>query len=263
MDLKLAGRVAVITGPAKGMGAAITRAFAGERAHLALLGRDKDAIAPVAEEARSKGAQAIVVPCDITDPAQCERAAQATKDALGRIDILVNVAGGSGPIGKSGVETTPEEFDDIIRLNVAGCFHTMRSVLPTMIAQRYGKIVNVGGTFGMRGRAGRMAYSASKWGLRGMTKSFALEVGAHNINVNCVAPGMVDGPRFREKVCAEMAARLGISKEEAAERHASDYALKRVTADFDVANACLFLASDASRQITGVDLPVDGGWAML
>ena len=71
-----------------------------------------------------------------------------------------------------------------------------------MIAQRDGKIVNVGGTFGMRGRAGRLAYSASKWGLRGITKSFALEVGPHNINVNYVAPGMVDGPRFRDKVCA-------------------------------------------------------------
>ena len=101
-----------------------------------------------------------------------------------------------------------------------GSFHTMRSVLPTMIEQRYGKIVNVGGTFGMRGRAGRMAYSASKWGLRGITKSFALEVGQYNINVNCVAPGMVDGPRFRDKVCADMAKRLGISVEEAAERHA-------------------------------------------
>jgi 3-oxoacyl-[acyl-carrier protein] reductase len=132
-----------------------------------------------------------------------------------------------------------------------------------MIGQHYGKIVNVGGTFGMRGRAGRMAYSASKWGLRGITKSFALEVGQYNINVNCVAPGMVDGPRFREKVCADMAKRLNISIEEAVARHAADYALKRVTIDADVANACLFLASDASRQITGVDLPVDGGWAML
>ena len=109
-----------------------------------------------------------------------------------------------------------------------GCFHTMRAVLPTMMAQRYGKIVNVGGTFGMRGRAGRMAYSASKWGLRGITKSFALEVGPYNINVNCVAPGMVDGPRFRDKVCADMAQRLGITVEEAVERHAADYALKRV-----------------------------------
>jgi 3-oxoacyl-[acyl-carrier protein] reductase len=263
MDLKLTDRVAIITGPAKGMGAAITRAFAAEGAHVALIGRDTNAIAPVADEVRAKRAQAIIIPCDITDAAQCDAAAHKTKEAFGRIDILVNVAGGSGPIGKTGVETTSDEFDAIVALNMAGCFHTMRSVLPMMIAQRYGKIVNVGGTFGMRGRAGRMAYSASKWGLRGITKSFALEVGAHNINVNCVAPGMVDGPRFREKVCAEMAARLGITKEEAAERHAADYALKRVTADFDVANACLFLASDVSRQITGVDLPVDGGWAML
>jgi 3-oxoacyl-[acyl-carrier protein] reductase len=139
----------------------------------------------------------------------------------------------------------------------------MRGVLPTMIDQRYGKIVNVGGTFGMRGRAGRMAYSASKWGLRGITKSFALEVGQYNINVNCVAPGMVDGPRFRDQVCADMAKRLNISVEEAAARHAADYALKRVTLDSDVANACLFLASDVARQITGVDLPVDGGWAMM
>jgi NAD(P)-dependent dehydrogenase (short-subunit alcohol dehydrogenase family) len=263
MDLKLAGRVAVITGPAKGMGAAITKAFAAEGSRLALLGRDTAAIEMVADEVRGTGAEAIVVPCDLTDAAQCEEAAHATKDGYGRIDILVNVAGGSGPIGKSGVETTPREFDDIVRLNMNGCFHTMRGVLPTMIAQRYGKIVNVGGTFGMRGRAGRMAYSASKWGLRGMTKSFALEVGAYNINVNCVAPGMVDGPRFRDKVCADMAKCLGISTAEAAERHAAEYALKRVTADTDVANACLFLASDASRQITGIDLPVDGGWAML
>jgi NAD(P)-dependent dehydrogenase (short-subunit alcohol dehydrogenase family) len=264
MDLMLKDRVAVITGPAKGMGAAITRAFAAEGARLALIGRDTAAIEPVAGEVRAAGSEAIVVPCDLTDAKQCETAADATKAAFGgRIDILVNVAGGSGPVGKTGAETTPEEFDDIVTLNMNGCFHSMRSVLPAMIAQRYGKIVNVGGTFGMRGRAGRMAYSASKWGLRGITKSFALEVGQYNINVNLVAPGMVDGPRFRDKVCADMAKRLGISVEEAATRHAAEYALKRVTLDDDVANACLFLASDASRQITGVDLPVDGGWAML
>ncbi|MEP9380031.1 SDR family NAD(P)-dependent oxidoreductase [Aquabacter sp. CN5-332] len=263
MDLKLQDRVAIITGPAKGMGAAVTRAFAAEGCKLSLLGRDVEAIAPVAEEIRLKGADVIVVPCDLTDPEACEAAASRTVEAFGTVDILVNVAGGSGPIGKTGVETTPEEFDDIVTLNMHGCFHTMRAVLPAMIDKRYGKIVNVGGTFGMRGRAGRMAYSASKWGLRGITKSFALEVGVHNINVNCVAPGMVDGPRFRDKVCADMAKKLNITVEEAMERHAADYALKRVTTDEDVANACLFLASDVSRQLTGVDMPVDGGWAML
>jgi NAD(P)-dependent dehydrogenase (short-subunit alcohol dehydrogenase family) len=263
MDLMLKGRVAMITGPAKGMGAAISTAFAAEGVRLALAGRDVQAIKPVADEVKRASGEAIIVPCDLTDPGQCEAAAKTTKEIYERIDILINVAGGSGPIGKTGAETTPEEFDAIVTLNMNGCFHTMRAVLPTMIAQRYGKIVNVGGTFGMRGRAGRMAYSASKWGLRGITKSFALEVGQHNINVNCVAPGMVDGARFRDKVCVDMAKRHGITVAEAAERHAAEYALKRVTLDSDVANACLFLASDASRQITGIDLPVDGGWAML
>ncbi|MDX3906895.1 MAG: SDR family NAD(P)-dependent oxidoreductase [Pigmentiphaga sp.] len=263
MELQLKDKVAVITGPAKGMGRAITLAFAREGCALVLAGRDVAAIEPVAAEAQALGARTRIVRCDLTDAAQTEALGREAEQAFGRVDILVNVAGGSGPIGKTGWETTAEEFDDIVGLNMKGCFNTMHAVLPGMIARRYGKIVNVGGTFGMRGRAGRMAYSASKWGLRGITKSFALEAGPHNINVNCVAPGMVDGPRFREKVCADMARRLGISLEEAMSRHAADYALRRVSTDEDVAAACLFLASDVSRQITGVDLPVDGGWAAL
>jgi NAD(P)-dependent dehydrogenase (short-subunit alcohol dehydrogenase family) len=263
MDLSLRGRVALITGPAKGMGAAVSKAFAAEGCLLALAGRDTATIEPVAADIRAGGGKALVVACDVTDAAQCKAAVEAAITAFGRLDILVNVAGGSGPIGKSGAETTPDEFRDIVDLNMTGCFNTIRAVLPSMMAQRYGKIVNVGGTFGMRGRAGRLGYSASKWGLRGITKSFALEAGPYNINVNYVAPGMVDGPRFRDKVCADMAMRLGITVEEAAARHAADYALKRVSTDEDVANACLFLASDVSRQITGVDLPVDGGWASL
>jgi NAD(P)-dependent dehydrogenase (short-subunit alcohol dehydrogenase family) len=263
MDLSLRGRVALITGPAKGMGAAVSMAFAAEGCLMALAGRDTAAIEPVAADIRARGGKALVVGCDVTDAAQCEAAVAAAIAAYGRLDILVNVAGGSGPIGKTGAETTPEEFRDIVDLNMTGCFNTIRAALPSMIAQRYGKIVNVGGTFGMRGRAGRLGYSASKWGLRGITKSFALEAGPYNINVNYVAPGMVDGPRFRDKVCADMAKRLGITVEEAAARHAADYALRRVSTDEDVANACLFLASDVSRQITGVGLTVVGGWGML
>jgi 3-oxoacyl-[acyl-carrier protein] reductase len=263
MDLGLTGRVAVITGAAKGMGAAISRGFAAEGCRLVLSGRDLSAIEPVAAEVIAAGGEAVVVACDVTDAGQCEALAARALDACGRIDILVNVAGGSGPMGKTGMDTTPEEFDEIVTLNMNGCFHTMRAVLPAMVGQSYGKIVNVGGTFGMRGRAWRMAYSASKWGLRGITKSFALELGVHNINVNCVAPGMVDGPRFRSKVVPELAARLGIDEAAAETRLAGDYALRRISTDVDVAQACLFLASDVSRQITGVDLPVDGGWAAL
>ncbi|HEY2757108.1 MAG TPA: SDR family NAD(P)-dependent oxidoreductase, partial [Pseudolabrys sp.] len=107
MHLRLKGKAGVITGPAKGMGAAITRAFAMEGTRLALVGRDTDAIEPVAARARAAGAEAIVIGCDLTDAKQCDRAAQQTKAAFDRIDFLINIAGGSGPIGKTGVETTP------------------------------------------------------------------------------------------------------------------------------------------------------------
>ena len=263
MDLFLRDKVAVITGPAKGMGAAISLAFAEEGAHLALLGRDTRAIGPVAEQARCRGVQVEVMACDVTDGAGVETTAAAIHDRFGRIDILVNVAGGTGPIGKTGLETTQEEFDEIVHLNLRGPFNMIRAVAPFMARGGGGRIVNVGGTFGMRGRAMRLSYSSSKWGLRGLTKSFALELGPDNIAVNIVAPGMVDGPRFREKVVPQVAAQHGISEAEAATLHAADYALGRISTDRDVADATLFLASERARQITGVDLPVDGGWAAL
>jgi 3-oxoacyl-[acyl-carrier protein] reductase len=262
MELGLKDKVAIVTGPAKGMGAAITLALAREGVHLALAGRDMDAIGPVARQVRSAGRKCIEVRCDVTDPGEVEALVGKTLEAFGgRIDILVNVAGGRGPLETTSWDTTPEGFDEVVELNMKGSFLTMRAVTPTMQKQRSGKIVNIGGTFGLRGRALRMAYSASKWGLRGVTKAFALELGPYNINVNNVCPGMVDGPRFR-KVCEEMSKRLKIPIEEAMRRHAEEYALKRVSTDEDIANAVLFFASDASRQITGQDIAVDGGWVI-
>ena len=262
MDLGLKGKTAIVTGPAKGMGAAITLALAREGVDLCLAGRDMAAIAPVTKEARSLGRNVTDVKCDVTRPAEVDAMVKKALAAFsGHIDILVNVAGGRGPLETTAWETTPEQFDGIVELNMKGCYLTMRAVTPTMQQQRSGKIVNIGGTFGLRGRALRMAYSASKWGLRGITKAFALELGPYGINVNNVCPGMVDGPRFR-KVCEEMSKRLGVSLEEAMRKHAEEYALKRVSTDEDVANAVLFYASDVSRQITGQDIAVDGGWVI-
>lgn len=261
-DFSLDGRKAIVTGPAKGMGAETTKLLANAGADLVLAGRDLEPIEEVAAEVRSMGREATVVQCDVTSNDDVSRLRDSALEAFGgRIDILVNIAGGTGPLGASSWETTPEEFDQIIELNMKGCFLTMRAVIPTMIGQNGGKIVNVGGTFGLRGRAGRMAYSASKWGLRGITKSTALEVGEHGINVNCVCPGMVDGPRF-QKVCAERAERNGISVAEARAQHEAEYALRRISSARDVANAILFFASDASQNITGQDLAVDGGWVI-
>ena len=149
MDLNLDGKVAIITGPAKGMGAAVTRQFADEGCQLVLVGRDTGAIETIAGEVRANGAEAVIAECDITDSGACEEAVEVAKQSFGgRIDILINIAGGSGPIGKSGAETTPEEFEEILTLNVNGCFHTIRAVANTMIDQKYGKIVNVGGRLG-------------------------------------------------------------------------------------------------------------------
>ena len=262
MNLHLNGKTAIVTGPAKGMGAAITLALAREGVDLCLAGRDMGAIAPVTREVKALGRKAIEVPCDVTSESDVQSMVKKALDTFnGRIDILVNVAGGRGPLETTAWDTTPQQFDDIVDLNMKGCFLTMRAVTPTMQKQKGGKIVNIGGTFGLRGRALRMAYSSSKWGLRGITKAFALELGPYNVNVNNVCPGMVDGPRFR-KVCEEMSKRLGISMEQAMRKHAEEYALKRVSTDEDVANAVLFFASDASRQITGQDIAVDGGWVI-
>ena len=257
----LEGRVSIITGPAKGMGAATTLALAKAGSDLVLAGRDLEPIEMIAQKVRNLGRKAKILKCDVTSNLDVSAMCETALKFYGQIDILVNIAGGTGPLGAASWETTPEDFDQIIDLNLKGCFLTMRGVLPTMIAQRYGKIVNVGGTFGLRGRALRMAYSASKWGLRGITKSTALEVGPYNINVNCVCPGMVDGPRFR-KVCAEQAERKGISPKEVRSQYEAEYALRRISTDQDVANAILFLASDLSKNITGQDLAVDGGWVI-
>ncbi|WP_264571423.1 MULTISPECIES: SDR family NAD(P)-dependent oxidoreductase [unclassified Sphingobium] len=262
MNLDLDSKVVMITGAGKGMGPAISQAFSSEGAKIVILGRDMTALETLKEEIGPK-ASVTVIRCDVTSASDCEAAVSQAETAHGRVDVLVNVAGGTGPVGDTAWETTPEGFDEIIKLNMGGCFLMMKAVLPGMIARRYGKIVNVGGTFGMHGRAGRMAYSASKWGLRGITKSTAIEAGPYNINVNIVAPGMVDGPRFRTKVMPGMAEAAGRSEEEIIAEHAAEYALRRISSAQDVANACLFLASDVSRQITGIDLPVDGGWAAL
>jgi NAD(P)-dependent dehydrogenase (short-subunit alcohol dehydrogenase family) len=260
--MELQDRVGIVTGPAKGMGAAISRALAGAGADLILAGRDTAAIEPLAAELRALGRRIFVTPCDVTDEADVAGLMEAVDQTFsGHIDFLVNVAGGSGPLGRPFWENTRAEFEQIMTLNVTACFLTMRAVLPAMIARRYGKVVNVGGTFGLRGRAGRTAYSASKWALRGLTKSAALEAGQYNVNINCVCPGMVEGERF-DRVRGEMGERLGIGPDGARERMAAEYALRRISTAEDVANTVLFLASDRSRQITGQDLAVDGGWVI-
>jgi NAD(P)-dependent dehydrogenase (short-subunit alcohol dehydrogenase family) len=260
--MELAGRVAIVTGGGKGMGPSIAETLAREGADLMLGGRDLVALEEVSAGVQNLGRRGFVTRCDVCKAADVEAmVAQSLRMLGGRIDILVNAAGGTGPVERSTLDTAPGEFDDVVAVNMRGVYLTIRAVLPTMMAQRYGKIVNVGGTWGLRGRALRMAYSSTKWGLRGITKSVALEAGPYNINVNDVCPGIVEGPRV-ENTFRIKSQQLGKSIDQVREESAADYALRRFSTPQDVANVIAFLCSDKSRQITGQDIAVDGGWAM-
>jgi NAD(P)-dependent dehydrogenase (short-subunit alcohol dehydrogenase family) len=258
--MRLAGKTGIVTGPAKGMGQAISEMLAREGADLVLAGRDTAAIEEVAINIRAMGRKAEIVKTDVTDPEQVQamvKRAVALFD--GRIDILVNVAGVTGPIETPVWEIKPEDFEAVWRANVYGTFLPIKYTLPHMIKRKSGKIVNIGGTSGLRGYRYRTAYSASKWAIRGITRTVALDVGDFNVNVNAVCPGIVHTPRM-DKLCEEKAKKRGWTREQVYQEYVDDMALKRVTEPQDVANAVLFLASDESRQLTGHEIVVDGGW---
>jgi 3-oxoacyl-[acyl-carrier protein] reductase len=258
--MKLEDKKAIVTGAAKGMGAAITTTLAREGADVVLTARDTAALEDVAAQVRSLGRQAHVVACDVIDEAQVKAmVARALEVFDGRIDILVNVAGVTGPIETPVQDIKVEDFDYVITANERGTFLPIKHVVPTMIAQKGGKIVNIGGTSGLRGYPMRTSYSASKWAVRGITRTVALELGKHNINVNAVCPGIVETPRMM-KLCETKARVRGWTVEEVYDEYVQDMALKRVTTPQDVANAVLFMASDDARQITGQHIAVDGGW---
>ena len=165
----------------------------------------------------------------------------------------------TGPIETPVQDIPAEEFTEVIMVNEKGTFLPIKHVAPTMIAQKSGKIVNIGGSSGLRGYPMRTSYSASKWAVRGITRTVALELGRHNINVNAGCPGIVETPRMT-KLCETKAKVRGWAVEEVYDEYVQEMALKRVTTPQDVANAVLFMASDEARNITGQELAVDGGW---
>ncbi len=258
--MKLENKNAIVTGAAKGMGAAITLTLAREGADLVLTARDEAALEEIAEQVRALGRRAEVVAADVTNESQVKAMAEAAKAFFdGRIDILVNVAGVTGPIETPAWEIAAEDFSTVIESNIKGTFLPIKHVIPGMIDRSSVKIVNIGGTSGTRGYKYRAAYSSSKWGVRGLTRTVALDAGEYGINVNVVMPGIVETPRM-QKLCEEKARVRGWTKEQIYQEYVEEMALKSVTTPQDVANAVLFLASDDSRNITGQELTVDGGW---
>ncbi len=255
------GKVAIVTGAAKGIGGVVTEHLARDGAHVVLVGRDTQALevhAKVLDE-KYPDRESLVVTCDVTEEGQVAAMTAAAAERFGGIDFLVNTAGGTGPIETPAQEYPAEEFRNILELNVIGTFLPCKHAIPHMIARGGGRIVNIAGTSGLRGYRNRSGYSSSKWAIRGFTRTLALELGPHDITVNDVCPNVTNGARM-DKIVATKAAKLGRTPEQVYADFASQTALGRFVEEEDIADAIDFLLSAGAKNITGHDIPVDAGW---
>lgn len=251
----LAGQVALVTG-ATGIADAATRALAAAGARLVLLGRK---LPELQAFAAGLPGEVLTLRADITDPAETEAAvAAALEFGGGRIDILLNGAGMQGPHMLPFWEVPAAEFDRTIDTNLLGPFLLMRAVLPGMIARRSGRIINIGGTFGLKGVRHRAHYSASKWGLRGLARSAALDAGEFGITVNTICPGYVRSASATREF--EEESRLTGRSIAAIEADANRLmALRRFVEPADIAAAVLLLAGPDGANITGQEIVIDAG----
>jgi NAD(P)-dependent dehydrogenase (short-subunit alcohol dehydrogenase family) len=258
--MRLEGKTAVVTGGGRGIGRAIALRCAAEGADVAVAARSAEQIEEVAGLIREGGRRALPVATDLREPDQVARLAERVASELGDVDLLVNNSGVAGPMGVLW-ETDPDEWAETIEVNLTGTYLCCRAFLPAMVARRSGNVVVIGSVTGKRPLHGRTPYAASKLALVGLVRTLAWETGEHGIRVNLVSPGAVEGPRI-DKVIEGQAATRGITFEQARDELASGSPLHRFVDPDGVAEAVVFLGSEASANVTGEDLNVSGGLAM-
>lgn len=249
--MKLAGKSAIITGGAGGIGSATAKRFAEEGAKVAILDLDKAKAEALATEINQAGGKAMALGLDVSDEAQVISAVQQVIEHFGRIDVLFNNAGIARRT--TAVETKVEDWDLSFAVNVKSIFLMSKHCIPHMEAQGGGSIVNTGSGWGLKGGAKALPYCATKGAVVNMTRAMAIDHGAANIRVNSVNPGDTDTGMLREE-----AKQIGWS-ETAFLEDAKDRPLKRMGQPSEIAAAVLFLASDESSFVTGAALVVDGG----
>jgi acetoin reductase-like protein len=255
--MRLEGKRAIVTGAGSGMGHAIAVRFAKEGANVMIADLNHAAALRVAEEITAIGSQAIAVPVDVRDQAQVQEMVDTAVSVFGGLDILVNNAG----VGKiiPFLDTTEQDWDFMFDVNCKGLLWCSQAAARVMIAQgRGGKIINLASQAGRRGEALVMAYCASKACVISMNQSIALALAPHKINVNAIAPGIVDTP-FWDEVDKQFAALLNMEIGEPKRTFSAQIPLGRIEQPEDVAGAAVFLASSESDYITQQCINVDGG----
>jgi NAD(P)-dependent dehydrogenase (short-subunit alcohol dehydrogenase family) len=256
---ELDGRVAIVTGGGRGIGRAAALELARLGADVVVAELDGATAESTAKEVRNLGRKALAVPTDVTRRADLAQMVERTRGDLGRIDILVNNAGIYR--AASALDVTEEHWDAVMNINAKAVFFASVAVLPTMIAQKRGSIVNLASMAGKVGSKTNLPYNASKAAVVSLTKSLALSHAADGVRVNCVCPGFVETDMWT-KVAREQGALLGLSAEEFTQQRAKVVPLGRMERAEDVAAVIGFLASDRAGYMTGQALSVDGGLVM-
>jgi 3-oxoacyl-[acyl-carrier protein] reductase len=246
--MKLEGKVAVVTGAARGIGKAIVFALAREGVNPVIVDVDEQEAIKTANEINSMGRNSVAFKVDVSSFSQVEEMMAKVTEKYNRIDIMVNNAG----ITRDAllIRMKEEDWDKVLSINLKGTFNCMRAVSAIMLKQRSGKIVNIASIIGMIGNAGQANYAASKAGVIALTKTAAKELASRGINVNAVAPGFID------------TAMTQVLNEEYRKKLLGDIPLNRLGNPEDIAKLVLFLAGDDSSYITGQVIRIDGGMAM-
>jgi NAD(P)-dependent dehydrogenase (short-subunit alcohol dehydrogenase family) len=255
--MRLKDKVAIVTGGGRGIGKAISMAFASEGAIVVIAARTSSSLDDTIERIKSGGGRAKAIQTDVSDETQVQRLVANTVNEYGKVDILVNNSGIGGPTVNV-IDLRLEDWNEVLATNLTGSMLCAREVLKHMIPRKTGSIVNIGSDGGRFGYPMRSPYCVSKWGIIGLTETLAVEVGQYSIRVNCISPAAVKGERLINVVTGRSKA-TGVPFEDLMSRITANYSLQRPTEEAEVAAAAVFLASDESSGIAGHTLVVNCG----
>jgi len=253
MNISFENQVALVTGAASGIGLATAKAFAQSGASVALADWNEKAVRSAAEELAGQGHKTLAIRCDVADDAQVEAMVDQTVAAFGRLDAAYNNAGVQNELAEA-ADQTREDFDRVVGINLRGVWSCMKFELRQMRKQGSGTIVNCSSLGGLVGSPERGIYHAAKHGVLGFTKSAALEYAARGIRINAICPGLIQTPISDQMVAA--------GQGEALKEMEKSIPMGRVGRPEEIANAVLWLCSDAASYVTGQSISVDGGFIM-